>query len=155
MGGTSDLRRIQMWGKKEKLLSSIPLLCLLNPYKGCLQIAPGLDAKRSVVIRCLAAFQVSARAGSPIGCCSMAPTWASRRRGPFTVGTHWRKPHQVPGSLSLIVPLYFWPKLSVCFSIQFSSPSCLTREWCQKLKHIRDENMLQVPGEYKTSNMAY
>ena len=47
------------------------------------------------VIWCLAAFQASARAGSLIGCCSTAPTWASRRRGPSTAGIRWRKPHQV------------------------------------------------------------
>lgn len=86
-------------GENTRRPSSIPL-CLLNSSKGCLQIAPVLGAKRSVVTRCLAAFQASARAGSPIGCCSTAPTWASRRRGPFTAGTRWRKPHQVPRSLS-------------------------------------------------------
>lgn len=36
-------------------------------------------------------LQVSARAGSPIGCCSRGQTWVNRRKGHFTDGTSLRR----------------------------------------------------------------
>lgn len=94
-GGTKNSLSLNISGYFQKWkcwsVSSLVFHCslslsLLTFLKCCL---------RTVVIQCLAAFQVSARAGSPIGCCNMALTWANRRRGPSTAGTRWRKLHQV------------------------------------------------------------
>lgn len=74
--------------------SSIPLCPSWYFPRVVYKLCCGL-MRNPVVIRCLAAFQASARAGSPIGCFSMALTWVSRKRGPSTAGTLWRKPHQV------------------------------------------------------------
>lgn len=115
------------------------------PRQGCLQIAPVLVAKRCVVTRCLAAFQVSARVGSLIGCCSTAPTWVSRRRGLFTAGTPWRKPPQVgnlptvrqvtSGKLRLkLMQMCKWPKKSVAvFTMSFAlQPAASLNTWLSK-----------------------
>lgn len=63
-------------------------------FSGCFAIALCVGWRPAVIQR-LAAFQASARAGSLTGCCSTGRTSASRRSGPFTAGTRWRKPLQV------------------------------------------------------------
>lgn len=40
-------------------------------------------------------FQGSVRVGSPTGSCSRGRTSASRRNGPSSAGTSWRRPAQV------------------------------------------------------------